>query len=165
MSRIAAFGRPEVEDLLYHEAALLDAWKLHAWRDLFTAECRYLVPNPSASDPYAPVDSTLYLIADDGHHLTERVNRLGKKTAHSEHPRSRTLRQITNVRILERSAEVLRVRCAFTTWRTASGRTDHYFGHHEHLLIEEAGAVRFVEKRTILETGTLRPQGRLSIIV
>ena len=31
-------------------------------------------------------DDTLFLIADDEHHLTERVKRLGKKTAHAEYP-------------------------------------------------------------------------------
>ena len=157
--------RAEIEDFLFLEAALLDDWKLEAWRALFLEECSYLVPNPSGTNPYAPVDEALYLVADDGHHLTERVKRLGKKTAHSEYPRSRTRRLISNVRVLERSGESVRTQCGFVTYRTNHGVTDIYFGRHEHLIVMREGALRISEKRSILDTGALRPQGRLSIIV
>ena len=162
---LADVTRSEVEELLFLEAALLDGWNLVEWRALFLEECRYLVPNPSSDDPYAPVDAALYLVADDGHHLTERVKRLGKKTAHSEYPRSRTRRLISNVRILERGGDSLRTQCGFVTYRTNHGVTDTYFGRHEHLLVARDGALRISEKRSILDTGALRPQGRLSIIV
>jgi p-cumate 2,3-dioxygenase beta subunit len=161
----ATVTRAEVEDLLFLEAALLDDWKLPEWRALFLDDARYLVPNPSGADPYAPVDSTLYLVADDGHHLTERVKRLGKKTAHSEYPRSRTRRLISNVRILGRDAASIRTQCGFITYRNSQGVTDAYFGRHEHLLVVVDGALRIGEKRSILDTGALRPQGRISIIV
>lgn len=162
---LAALTRVEVEDFLVLEAALLDQWKLEEWRALFLEECSYLVPNASGTDPYEPVDASLYLIADDGHHLTERVKRLGKKTAHSEYPRSRTRRLVSNVRILERGAESLKTECGFLTFRTSQGVTDTYFGRHEHRLVLREGRLRIAEKRTILDTGALRPQGRLSIIV
>src|SRR3546814_7355529 len=64
---------------------LLDAWDLNRWHELFTEECRYLVPTPSA-DPYASPDSTLHIIADDAFLLKERVKRLQKRTAHAEFP-------------------------------------------------------------------------------
>lgn len=164
MSLLETLTRVEAEDFLVHEAALLNEWRLLEWRALFTAECRYLVPN-MAGDPYAPPESSLYLIADDGHHLTERVKRLGKKSAHAEYPRSRTRRLISNVRILERSAGALKVESSFVTYRASQGVTDTFFGRHEHLLVENRGMVRIREKRTILDMETLRPQGRLSIIV
>ena len=107
----------------------------------------------------------MYLIADDGHHLTERVKRLGKKTAHAEYPRSRTRRLISSVRFLERAADLVKVESSFITYRASQGVTDTFFGRHEHLLVEEGGALRIREKRTILDMETLRPQGRLSIIV
>jgi p-cumate 2,3-dioxygenase beta subunit len=88
MSGLAKITRAEVEDFLILEASLLDDWELPRWRELFVPDCRYLVPN-AAGDPYASPDNTLFLIADDGHHLTERVKRLGKKTAHAEYPHSR----------------------------------------------------------------------------
>lgn len=156
--------RVEVEDFLILEAALLNEWKLEAWLALFTEDGAYLVPNVG-TDPYVPPDSTLYLIADDRHHLNERVKRLGKATAHAEHPRSSVRRLISTVRILDRGGDELRAECGFVTYRQSQGVTDAYFGRHEYRLVERGGALRIREKRTILDTGTLRPQGRLSIIV
>lgn len=164
MGRLETLARPEVEDFLFLEAALLNEWKLEEWRALFTEDCRYLVPNTNG-DPYAPPESSLYLIADDGHHLTERVKRLGKKTAHAEYPRSRTRRLISNVRFLERGAQMVRVESAFVTYRASQGVTDTFFGRHEHCIVERDGALRILEKRTILDMEALRPQERLSIIV
>ena len=39
--------RAVVEEFLYHEAALLDAWRLDEWLALFTADGRYMVPTTS----------------------------------------------------------------------------------------------------------------------
>jgi p-cumate 2,3-dioxygenase subunit beta len=36
--------RAEVEDFLYHEAALLDEWKLNEWQELLTDDAAYYVP-------------------------------------------------------------------------------------------------------------------------
>ncbi len=118
-----------------------------------------------SSDPYASPESTLFLIADDDHHLTERVKRLGKKTAHAEYPHSVTQRLIGNVRILGTVDEALKVQCSFVTFRTSQGVTDTYFGRHEYLLVQPNGALLIKEKRTILKMGALRPHGKLSIIV
>jgi len=156
--------RLRIEDFLFREAEMLDEWRLEDWHALFAPDARYLVPNLTG-DPYASPAEVLYLIADDAHHLAERVNRLNKPTAHSEQPRSRTLRSITNVRVIGDDGERLRVRCAFTTYRTSHGITDTYFGRHEYILIPDGKSWLIEEKRSILEMGALRPHGRLSIIV
>lgn len=153
-----------VEMFLIEEAAMLDEWRLDDWHALFTEDCRYLVPNLSG-DPYAPPASTLYLIADDAHHLTERIKRLGKATAHSEHPRSRTKRLVSNVRVLEDNGADLKAQSAFITFRSSQGVTDTYFGRHEYVLVPHGETWKIREKRTILEMEALRPHGRLSIIV
>ena len=41
--------RAEVEDFLYHEAALLDEWRLDAWQDLLADDACYYVPSNDAS--------------------------------------------------------------------------------------------------------------------
>jgi p-cumate 2,3-dioxygenase beta subunit len=164
MDRLGALTRTDIEDFLINEAALLDDWRLPEWRELFAPDCCYLVPNMSG-DPYASPESTLFLIADDDHHLTERVKRLGKKTAHAEYPHSVTQRLIGNVRILGTVDEALKAQCSFVTFRTSQGVTDTYFGRHEYLLVRPNGALLIKEKRTILKMGALRPHGKLSIIV
>jgi p-cumate 2,3-dioxygenase subunit beta len=164
MDRLGALTRTDIEDFLINEAAFLDDWRLPEWRELFAPDCCYLVPNMSG-DPYASPESTLFLIADDDHHLTERVKRLGKKTAHAEYPHSVTQRLIGNVRILGTVDEALKAQCSFVTFRTSQGVTDTYFGRHEYLLVRPNGALLIKEKRTILKMGALRPHGKLSIIV
>jgi p-cumate 2,3-dioxygenase beta subunit len=164
MSSLGDLTRTDIEEFLIIEAALLDEWCLPEWRRLFAPGCRYLVPN-MAGDPYASPDSILFLIADDEHHLTERVKRLGKKTAHAEYPRSVTQRMVSNVRILGMDGDTLKVKCGFITFRTSQGTTDTYFGRHQYLLVQPNGALLIKEKRTILAMGSLRPHGKLSIIV
>jgi p-cumate 2,3-dioxygenase subunit beta len=164
MGSLSDLTRTDIEEFLIDEATLLDEWRLPEWRRLFASGCRYLVPN-MAGDPYASPESELFLIADDEHHLTERVKRLGKKTAHAEYPRSMTQRMISNVRVLGLDGDRLKVRSSFITFRTSQGVTDTYFGRHEYLLVQPNGALLIEEKRTILGMGALRPHGKLSIIV
>ena len=45
MNKLTEITRPEIEDFLFLEAELLDTWQLLAWRELFTPECAYIVPN------------------------------------------------------------------------------------------------------------------------
>ena len=156
--------RLRVEEFRIREAALLDDWLLEEWGQLFTEDCRYLVPNLTG-DPYESPARTLYMIADDSHHLAERIKRLGKTTAHSEHPRSKTLRLVSNVRILGEENSHLKVGSGFTTYRSSQGRTDTYFGNHEYILVPAGDTWLIEEKRTILKMEALRPHGRLSIIV
>jgi p-cumate 2,3-dioxygenase beta subunit len=164
VSLLTNLTRADIEEFLINEAALLDEWRLAEWRALFAPGCRYLVPNTNG-DPYASPESSLFLIADDEHHLTERVKRLGKKTAHAEFPRSLTQRMISNVAILERDPDVIKARSSFITFRSSQGVTDTYFGRHEYVFVAPNGALLIQEKRTILAMGALRPHGKLSIIV
>src|SRR5262249_30889384 len=67
----ATVSRAEAEDLLYHEAELLDAWKLDDWLKLLTDDATYFVPpndKPDADHRY-----TLFTIADDIVRLRERI--------------------------------------------------------------------------------------------
>jgi p-cumate 2,3-dioxygenase subunit beta len=164
MRALGDWTRSDIEDFLFHEAALLDEWRLPEWRELFSDDCRYYVPNLTG-DAYASPDDTLYLIADDAHHLTERVKRLGKKTAHAEYPHSITQRMISNVRLLPGKTDELRASCNFLTHRTSNGVTDAYFGRHEYRFVQPGETLLILEKRSVLAMGALRPHGKLSIIV
>lgn len=94
-----AVTRAEVEAFLYHEAALLDAWRLEEWLGLLTDDVRYLVPPTDAPD--GDPASTLFLVADDAARVRSRVAQLLGKSAWAENPRSRTRRLLANVCILE----------------------------------------------------------------
>lgn len=156
--------RMQVEDFLFAEAALLDRWALSEWVELFTKDCRYEVPSTDL-DENASSDSTLFLIADDWHRLNQRTIRLSKRAAHAEYPRSKIVHNISNVRIVERNEDEVRVVCNFATYRTSKAITATYVGQHRYVLKLGADGPKIKEKRTLLALDGLRPHGRISMIV
>lgn len=154
----------EVEDFLFLEAELLDAWRLDEWFALFTGDCKYLVP---ASDlpPGASPDKSLFYIADDHVLLHERVKRLAKRNAHAEHPHSKTRHLISNVRVIAQpNPDEIAVRCAFITHRSRAGTIDTFVGASEYRLVRQQG-LRIREKQCRLDCENLYAQGRISILL
>ncbi len=156
--------RAQLEDFFYEEAALLDAWRLTEWLALFAPGAKYLVPPAGSSDDADPA-TTLFYIADDYHRLSERVKRLGKRTAHVEFPHSRCRHIVTNVRLLGGSNERFGATSNFVTYRSKRNVTETYLGHHMYQLCVTDGAIRILEKRSFLDTDDIYDQGKVSIIV
>ena len=122
-----------VAQLLYDEAALLDEWRIDEWLTLFHPDAaEYLIPSPEdqSDDP----DTTLHLVHDSMTLLSGRVTRLKSKHAHAESPRSRTRRQIANVRVWRGPGELLS-RSVFDVTRVRGGAVDRYVGTYEHQLL------------------------------
>lgn len=159
-----SLGRSAYEDFLFHEAALLDEWRLEEWFALFAEGATYEVPTAGAPDGADP-QTTLFYIADDHARLRHRIDRLNKPGAHSEFPRSQVMRVISNVRILEESANEARIGCCFVTYRSKNDVTDVFPGHHRYALRKTADGLRIAAKRSYLDLTNLRPQGRVSIIL
>jgi p-cumate 2,3-dioxygenase beta subunit len=160
----ANISRIDIEEFLYREAALLDAWKLEEWLTLFTEDAHYFVPTVGTATDVQP-DNTLFYIADDRLRLKERVIRLQKKGAHVEWPRSRTRHLVSNVLIDSRDEEEMVVSAAFSIYRFKNGNSDNYVGSYRYRLCVESGALRIREKRCMLDMDALRPHGRVSIIL
>lgn len=157
-------SRADYEDFLYHEAALLDEWRLDEWFALFTENATYEVPTAGARDDVDSAEALFY-IADDYGRLHHRIERLKKSGAHSEFPRSDSARLVSNVRILERGESGDRVGCTFVTYRSKNDITDIFFGHMLYRFAVTDGVLKIAEKRVMLDMNNLRPQGRISIIL
>lgn len=162
-SNTLSVSRAELEDFLFEEAALLDAWQVNEWLALFVEGGSYFVPPAGAGDDADPA-TMLFYVADDYHRLCERVKRLTKRTAHAEFPQSRCRRMISNVRILSGSDVGFKATSNFVTWRSKMGRTDTFFGHHHYELVKTVGAIRINSKTTFLDADDIRDQGKVSII-
>ena len=163
-SRMTVPSRSDCEDLLFHEAALLDEWRLEEWLDLFVEGATYEVPTTGRPETARSADELFY-IADDWFRLNHRVARLMKPGAHSEWPRSLGARVISNVRVLSTDDGGIRVGSVFTTYRSKDDRTDTFFGHHRHVLRDVGGTLKIASKMSLLAMGSLRPHGRISIIL
>jgi len=154
--------RAQVEDFLYEEAALLDAWKLDEWLALLTDDATYRVP--SNDRPESDPRGTLFTIADDIARIRARVTRLKDRNAHAEFPPSRTRRLISNVRIVERNP--LRVEANFVVYRYRRNEDVREFvGRYRFLLKVIDGKLRIAGREAILDAMELASLGAVSFIL
>lgn len=160
----ATVTRAEVEDFLYREAALLDAWRLDEWLELLTEDAAYYVPPNDRPD--GDHRDTLFIIADDIDRLRARVKRLNDPNAHAEFPHSRTRRMIHNVRITERNGSALRISANFVVYRFRRGeRVREYVGRYDYRLVADNGGLKIAERRAILDSEELGTLGSVSLIL
>jgi p-cumate 2,3-dioxygenase beta subunit len=161
---LTTVSRADVEDFLYREAALLDAWDLDTWLTLWAPHgTRYVVPCNDTPD--ADPDSDLVLIDDDAQLLRARVERLNSRKAHREYPHSQTNHQIYNVVLGEVAAGQLPVSASFTVWRFRNGKATAFVGRHSYQLVGYGSELRIQFKRSVLDMTELRPAGDLAIIL
>lgn len=154
--------RAEAEDFLYHEAALLDEWRLEEWLDLFTPDCTYEIPPLGMPD--ADCGTTFALVHDHRAMLEQRVIRLKKPSAHAEYPHSRTRRQITNVRITGSDGSAVRVTANFVVHRVRGAVEMSYIGRYEYVL-DYSDRILIRHRKAILDHEVLDPHGKISIIL
>jgi p-cumate 2,3-dioxygenase subunit beta len=158
----AAALREMVEDFLYQEAALLDAWRLDEWLVLFTADGRYVVPTTDLPDGDPQKD--LVFIDDDMIRLRARVERLKSRHGHREYPSSRTRRFITNIRIKAGDSEIV-VTSSFLVYRFRMGESSPYVGWYEHTLKRVNGELKIHHRKAVLDLEALSEHGAVSIIL
>lgn len=156
--------REQVEDLMFLEAQLLDEWQLREWLLLFTDDAQYLVPATDVTAEASP-ENSLFYVADDRFRMEQRVERLLKRTAHAEYPRSKTRHVVSNVRIRSRTQDEIEVGAAVVTYRTKGGLMETYIGSYRYKLRVTPAGLRIHEKRCMLDMDGLRPNGRISIIL
>lgn len=157
-------SRQQVEDFLFEEAALLDAWRLDDWLELLTDDAVYRVP--SNDRPDADSRDTLFLIADDIRRIRARVTRLKDKSAHAEYPPSRTRRMISNVRITERDGSALKVEANFAVHRFRRNEGIRvYVGHYRYELRAEGGKLRIARREAVIDAMELGSLASVSFIL
>lgn len=160
----SAVSRAEVEDLLYHEAELLDSWKLDDWLALMTEDAAYYVPPNDKPD--SDHRFTLFTIADDIVRLRERVIRLKDPNCHAEYPPSRTRRLIANVRVTGVEGDTISVAANFSIHRYRRGGAHQEFvGRYRYKLRRVGGLLKIAERRAILDAEELGALGSVSFIL
>src|SRR5512147_251316 len=148
--------RAVVEEFLYREAAILDAWRLDEWLALFTADGRYLVPTTDLPDGDPRKD--LVFIDDDMVRLRARVERLKSRHGHREYPSSRTRRFISNIRIKVDDGAIV-VTSSFLVYRFRMGESSPYVGWYEHRLKQIDGKLKMQHRKAVLDQEALSEHG------
>jgi 3-phenylpropionate/cinnamic acid dioxygenase small subunit len=143
----------KVEQFLYHEARLLDDWKLDDWLALFTSEGLYWVPiNDSA-----PIERQGAIIYDPTLRREERVYHLLHTDFPAQTPRSRLVHIVSNVQV-EGDGEQLKVSSNQIVYEMRTGD----FGQKgigditpivsrvDYVLRQTGGGFRIAEKKILL---------------
>ena len=162
-STVRETTRAEIEEFLFEEAALLDAWRLREWVALLTDDATYEIP--ATDRPDGDSRTSLFIVADNIERIRSRVNQLLGKAAWAENPPSRTRRLISNVRILAVDGDTIRVAANFVVYRMRVEQVDTYVGRYEYTLVRRDDALRIQRRRAILDLEALRPHGKVSILL
>jgi 3-phenylpropionate/cinnamic acid dioxygenase small subunit len=152
----------EVELLLFREAELADSHRYDDWLALWAEELLYWVPcNADDIDP----ERRISLIYEDRPKLEQRLLRLNTKHAHSQRPRSRLARTVSNI-VLE-GYDPERGGVATSRFIVAELRLDQqtlWCGRMRHVLVREGSALRIREKRVFLVNNDA-PMPNLTFII
>ena len=152
--------RAEVETLLVHEAALLDAGRLDDWLALYTADATYWVPTARTQDD--PLTS-VSLIYDDRALLEVRVRQFQHPRAHARSPMPRTVHQIGNVQVVEEDDGTLRVHSTLVMVEYRHERQRLWGAQVEHRLRREGAEWRIAAKRIDLVNAESELEGIVAL--
>jgi p-cumate 2,3-dioxygenase subunit beta len=166
MSKTNAISRPDVEDFLYHEAELLDEWKLMDWKDLYAEDSAYEITATDCEDPWnADPETSLFLLADKKNRIEARAIRLSKRAAHCEYPHSQTRHLYTNVRVTGSDDVGTQVKANFLVFRTGQDRTTQFMGEMRYTLVKDGDAIKVKSKRMVLDLSSLNDAGQMTIVL
>jgi 3-phenylpropionate/cinnamic acid dioxygenase small subunit len=148
-----------VEELLYREAALLDAQDWDGWLALFAADCVYWAPMWTSDrtvtrDPLTEV-SHMYFPVRAG--LEERVWRIRSGLSAASTPVPRTLHSLTNIRVASADQHRINAGCnwsnAIFDLRTRNTTVLH--GRAEYSLVRSGNDWLISSKKTVLHSDYL----------
>jgi len=127
----AGFTLQDAQQFLYREARYLDDRDWDAWLALYAPDAEFWMPSWDDDDrltenPQAEISLIWY-----GHKggLEDRVFRIRtERSSATSLPEPRTSHNISNVEILEQTANLTRLRCNWVTFSYRYKTTDTYFG-------------------------------------
>ncbi len=143
------------EDLLYHEAALLDARRWEEWLGLLDDEIRYFAPlRANAPDEAERFNEhrRLALFDDNRAGIEARIARLNSGAAHADDPPSRVRHFVANVRILDHGTETARVASNVLVFKSRRERDETLFcGTRDDVWRRDGPRWRLRERRVLFD--------------
>jgi 3-phenylpropionate/cinnamic acid dioxygenase small subunit len=136
-----------VEQFLYREARIMDANQYDTWLTMWAEQCEYWVPcNDEGTDPTKKV-SIIYATRQE---LEDRVWRLKGLHAHTQRPKSRCTRVLSNVELEEVGDSEITVQSTFTLCEVRKNETHLWFGRNVHTLLRTDDGFAIRRKKVIL---------------
>lgn len=147
----------EIEQFLYHEAALLDDRRFSDWIELVADDIHYHMPvrrnvkfgeqDRENSDP----ESEISWFDEGKATLAGRVRQINTGLHWAEEPFSRVRHIITNVQVLDVQGDEVKVRSNFFVYTNRlKDEVNHFVGKREDVLRRDSVTGWKIAKRTIL---------------
>lgn len=153
MTSTRVISRSEAEDLLFHEARLLDERRLEEWLKLYTPDSLYWIP----IDESAPIAANASLIYDNAARRAERVDHYLHNVFPAQSPRSRTMHAVSNVIVdphphgaAVRSTQVVHEMRLGDFTQVGLGEIQAVVSTVEHILERGDGALKIAQKKILL---------------
>ena len=139
--------RERIERFLFLEADFMDESRFDEWDALWAEQALYWVPcNDDDADPARQVA----IIYDDRNGIRDRIARLKSSAAHSQQPRSRMRRLISNIVFDAAQDGVIEVLSNFMVAELRHGRQDLFAGRSIHRLQERSDSFLITYKKVLL---------------
>ena len=139
------FGK--IEAFLYFEAELMDSHAYDDWLALWEPGGLYWVPSNQADlDPDRSV-SIIYELYDQ---ISDRIFRLQDKRMHSQSPKSRLIRIVSNITVVASGASDVLVRSNFILGEARSGQQQSLFARATHRLKQGSDGFKILGKKVYL---------------
>jgi 3-phenylpropionate/cinnamic acid dioxygenase small subunit len=141
--------RERAEDFLYREAQYADEHRFDEWLALWAAdEILYWIP--AGDDAIDPKQRVSIAYDDAREMLEERITRLKSKGMHSQQPRSRVRRLLSNVAIVSDDGHQAQVEANFLLAELRRGKQDLFAGRMIFQLRYDATTIRIGGKKVLL---------------
>ena len=164
LARVELELQHEIEQFLYHEAALLADREYRDWLDLFAPDIHYWMPTRynrlrrELHREFSEPDETAFF-DEDMDSLNRRLVRLETGMAWAEDPPSRTRHLFTNVRVIPTEvASEFDVHCNFLLYRSRLEHDVEFFvGARQDLLrrVDRGLGWEIARRKVILDQSTL----------
>jgi len=137
----------EVSQFLFREARLQDTHEYDEWEALWTADGVYWVPaNGDDIDP----ETQMSMIYDNRSRISLRIKQFHTGKRHTQSPRSRLGRVLSNVEIIETSSDEIRVAANAMVFESNLRADTVWCTRNEYLLRREGGELRMARKKVVL---------------
>ncbi|MFC4949627.1 aromatic-ring-hydroxylating dioxygenase subunit beta [Pseudonocardia sp. GCM10023141] len=136
-----------LEQFLYREARLADEHDYDGWESLWTDDALYWVP--AGADDTDPM-TQMSVVHDNRNRISTRIKQLKTGRRHSQTPRSRLRRVVSNVEVLDGEGPEVTVEANFVLVESRERGTQLWAGRYTYRLRLVDGALRMAYKKVAL---------------
>jgi 3-phenylpropionate/cinnamic acid dioxygenase small subunit len=137
----------EVESFVYREASLQDHHEYDAWEALWTDDGVYWIPaNGDDIDP----EREMSIIYDNRSRIALRIRQFHTGIRIAQEPKSRLVRVVSNIEIVEQTADDIHVTANAIIFESATRRDTIWGARYEYALRRVDGKLRMARKKVVL---------------